>query len=451
MSIEPDQMRRSHVNKSEIFGWCTFDFANSAYTTIIITVCFNVVFTHLIVGPDSKANHATGNFLWSVTLSLSWLLSALVGPILGALSDASHRRKWFLGASVVLCSLATAGLFLATPGRVVLAAVLVILSNLGFGLSENFISSFLPHISTPRNIGKISGFAWGLGYFGGLASILICQWVTGFVYTPENFESLRLIGPITAGFFVVGALPTFLLLREPTEGTRYSLGKSGATNVACEAYSRLRSTFHRIREYKDLARFLSANFFFQGGIAIVISFTALYADQIVGISGRWQAALFISLQVSAALGAFFFGWLWHRIGALPIINITLFVWISTVLMIYFLPQLGDFLGKKDLKPLFILIGNIAGLCLGATQSCARALVGTFSPPDKSGEFFGFWGFSGKLAAVCAIVLFGWLQKSLHIENAILLCSLFFGLGLLLNWGVDEKRGRALAMSSADGV
>lgn len=445
MSIEPDQTRCSHVKKSEIFGWCTFDFANSAYTTIIITVCFNVIFTHLIVGPDSKANYATGNFLWSVTLSISWLLCALVGPLFGAMSDASHGRKWFLGASVGLCSLTTAGLFLVTPDRVVLAAVLVILSNLGFSLSENFISSFLPHIATPSNIGKISGLAWGLGYFGGLGSILICHWATGFVYTPENFDSLRLIGPITAGFFVVGALPTFLFLREPTESTPYR----GATNVVCKAYSRLRGTFCNIRRYKDLARFLTANFFFQGGIAIVISFTALYADQIVGISGRWQAALFISLQVSAALGAFFFGWLWHRIGAIAIINITLFVWIATGLMIYFLPQLGHFIGTKDLKPLFVLIGNIAGLCLGATQSCARALVGIFSPPEKSGEFFGFWGFSGKLAAVCAIVLFGWLQKSVRIENAILLCSLFFGLGLFLNWGVDEKRGRALAMSWAD--
>ncbi len=440
MNIQHSPLRR----KLEVIGWCIFDFANSSYTTIIITVCFNVVFAKLIVGPtgNDPTNFSRGNLIWSVVLSIAWICTALVGPLFGALSDLSHRRKAFLVGSVAACVFSTAGLYAIEPGNVFPASTFVILSCISFGLSENFISAFLPHISNSNNIGIISGFAWGIGYFGGLGSIILCQWFTGFEYTIENYPSLRLIGPITAAFFLVGSLPTFIFVPEP----KTSFSPHPKLSTISNAYHTLFKTISSINRYQDLARFLLANFFFQGGVAIVISFTALYADQVVGIQGSWQAALFITLQLSAAAGAFLFGILQHQIGAIRAINMTLLIWISTVLLIFFLPSIAAVTGWNDLRLPFVLIGNMAGLCLGATQSCTRALVGMFSPREKSGEFFGFWGFSGKIASVFAVILFGVLQSVFSIDRAILFCSLLFGMGLLLNQTVNEKRGKEVAAS-----
>jgi len=387
------------------------------------------------VGPDADSVYAYGrsNFLWALVLSSSWLISALSGPFFGALSDRWGKRKTLLALSVVVCALSTASLYFAQPRQIILTATLVIVSNLAYALSENFISAFLPHITTASNIGKISGLAWGIGYFGGLASIIVCAAATGFRYTLDNFERLRLLGPITAIFFIGGSIPTFLFVREP----RVSRAATTLGTAIRSAYSELHQTLLNLRQFRDLALFLLASFFFQGGLSIVISFAAVYGEQVVGISGGWQAAFFISLQITAAFGAFFCGWIEHRVGALRCINVTLLIWISTILMIFYLQDFCRIFHIEDIRLPFLVIGNCAGLCLGATQSSARTLVGIFSPPEKSGEFFGFWGFSGKLAAVFATFAFGALQALFSLQGALLFCVLFFAIGFFINQAVRE--------------
>lgn len=439
---QPDSppVNMSHsTSRREVFGWAMFDVANSAYTTIIITVAFNSIFAELITGPDTPggSTFTRGNWLWAVVVSSAAFLAAILSPLFGAMSDVSQSRKKFLGFSVALCAGATAGLYFVEPGQVAFAASLIILSNLGFALSENFISSFLPHISNESNIGKISGLAWGLGYFGGLLSIVIVQAATGLNYRPENFELLRLVGPLTALFFVVASIPTFIFVREP----KVALANTHTfKDTVIKAYRELGATLRHLADFQDLARFLVSFFFFQGGLAIVISFAALYGKQVVGIDGKWQTIFFVSLQLTAAAGAFSFGWLQHHIGALKSVNITLGIWITTILMIFYLKEISSWFPTTDTKAIFIVIGNFAGFCLGATQSSARALVGMFSPPDRSGEFYGFWGLAGKLASVTATLTFGALQKFFNLQNAMLMCSLFFVVGLLVNLRVNEKRG-----------
>ncbi len=433
----------SAVKKREIFGWCLFDVANSSYTTTIITVFFGRIFAEVIVGPnaDNPDSFAYGNLLWSWLLGASWFLTAILGPFFGAMSDVGGRRKLFLAFSVLLCSLATAMLYTAAPGMIVWAALLVIISNLGFSLSENFIAAFLPHISTPQNIGKISGWSWGLGYIGGIGSIILCATIVNVEeYSAATFYALRWVGPVTAVFFLVFSLPTFLFVREPRAMVASSFAlKSALSN----AYHEFFSTFKKLRDFPDLARFLLSFFFFFGGLSIVISFAAIYAAQVVGItSGKWQTIFFLVINLSAAVGAVGFGYVQSRLGALKTVNLTLVVWIATVLMIYFLEDLGRLLGVSDLKLLFIGVANFAGVCLGATQSAARALVGLFSPPERSGEFFGFWGLAGKLSAVFSVLVFGFLQTVLSLHASMLACVSFFAIGLLLNRTVNEARGRA---------
>jgi UMF1 family MFS transporter len=143
-----------------------FDFANSSYTTVIITVVFCVIFPRLIVadGPEFRL----GNLLWSVALSLSYLLVLLTAPVFGAIMDYTGAKKKFLFASCLLTVIATAALYFVTPGAVLLGMLFIILSNVGFSYSESFVSSFLPGLGPPDDLGKISGWAWGGGYYGGL-------------------------------------------------------------------------------------------------------------------------------------------------------------------------------------------------------------------------------------------------------------------------------------------
>jgi MFS transporter, UMF1 family len=414
-----------------LWGWCLFDVANSSYTTLIITVAFNVVFTRLIVGAAEDGTLTTANTLWAWVLSASWFVVALAGPLLGAFSDEHRARKRMLFFSVVFCCFTSACLYYVRPGGIALAVILVALSNIGFSLSENFISAFLPSLARPEEMGRISGLAWGMGYFGGLISIVLCQAITGLEYEIGNFDRLRWIGPLTAVFFAVASLPALLWLKEPEQQSEP------------EGWKVLTQTAKRLWFQKDLLRFLISFFFFQGALGIVISFAAIYGEQEVGMRGGWQAAFFITLQLTAAGGAFLFGWLQSRYGGLRTLDLTLLIWIATVIAIFYLKELGSFLGVENLKALFLVVGNFAGLCLGATQACARALVGQMAPEGRSGEVFGFWGFSGKLAMVASLGVFGLIQSVWGLKPALLLCVLLFSISLFIHRFIQEPR-RALA-------
>ena len=206
------QEEPSTVKRREIFGWAMFDFANSSYTTIIVTVAFSIYFTKL-VAPGAKADWWWG----TIGIGISNLLVMVTAPIVGAVADDSGRKKLFLFCSYLLCVLGTMALYFVTPGALGLALVLFIISNLAYSYGENFAGAFLPEISTPANIGKISGFGWGLGYFGGLACLLLIQPLLADGFTESNLHNLRRVWPLTGLFFAVAGVPTFLFLRERAE------------------------------------------------------------------------------------------------------------------------------------------------------------------------------------------------------------------------------------------
>ncbi|MBN1205203.1 MAG: MFS transporter [Myxococcaceae bacterium] len=423
----------------EIFGWAMFDFANSSYTTVIITVAFSVIFPKLIVGDERS-----GNFLWSLALSTSLLLVALSGPVLGSLMDFSAAKKKFLFASYLLTVLSTAALYFVTPGAVALCVFLIVLSNYGFSAGENFSSAFLPELGPPEQLGKISGMAWGIGYFGGLLSTALIFLLTT-PHTVENLEGVRLIGPITGGFFLVAGIPTFLLLKE--RGTPKVL-PPGESYLAA-GFRRLNRTLRELRDFRDLIVFLFSFFFAYAGLSIVISFAFIYGDQVIGWSTTSQAAMFVLTNVSAAVGALLFGFIQDRIGDKRTYNITLIIWIVAVLLIWGAPRLTDWLnetlGKQwKAESVFLCIGALAGLCLGSTQSAARAMVGVFSPESKAGEFYGFWGLFGKLSAIFGLMSLGFLQIQLGLQGSILLCVLFFLISFVISFFVDERRGKEMA-------
>lgn len=431
------------ASKREIFGWAMFDFANSSYTTVIITVVFSVIFPRLIVG--DAPGYRMGNLLWSLSLSISYLLVLLTAPVFGAIMDYTASKKKFLFAAALLTSVATASLYFVAPGMVILCMALIVISNLGFSLSESFVSSFLTNLGPPEDLGKISGYAWGLGYFGGLLSTSLVMFGLGAL-TMDNFPRLRFVGPITGLFFMLAAIPTFLWVREP--GIQRQL-PPGETYLQV-ALGRIRKTWIDIRDYRDLLTLLASFFFAYAGLSIVISFAFIYGDQIIRWKPLTQMLMFVATQLTAAGGAFFFGLLQDRWGAKRTFMLTLLLWIAAVALIYGVRDItnainGLLKSSIETEQIFLVVGSLAGLSLGATQSSCRAMVGIFTPVSKSGEFFGLWGFTGRFAAIVGLMGLGFLQASFGLRNAVLLCSIFFAISLAVVFFVDEKRGAAAAV------
>ncbi|CAN5376673.1 MFS transporter [soil metagenome] len=429
--------------KKEIFGWAMFDFANQAYTLLIITVIFPVLFTTVIVG-DSGDDYRLGNLLWSVALGISYFLVVLSGPVFGAIMDYSALKKRFLFFSYIATITGTTLLYFVEPGMIVLGVTLIIISNFAYATGESFIAAFLTSLGPPKDLGKISGFGWALGYIGGLVS-------AGFVIvflgdaTAENFDRIRWVGPFAAIFFMLAAIPTFMWVKEP--GKRKVL-PPGASFISM-GFRRLGSTVRDIRQFWDLAIFLISVFFAMAGIYIVISFAFIYGDQVVRWDEEVRILMFVVVQITAAIGAISFGFIQDKIGSKLTYNLTLILWFFSVLGIWAVTDLTAWynmlLGTDvDAQYVFLFIGILAGLSLGSSQSASRALVGLFSPEHKSAEFFGFWGLSNKLAGVFGLIGLGLLQVQFGLQMSVLFCAALFLAGIFVNLFVNESRGKAVA-------
>ena len=431
------------ASKKEIFGWAMFDFANQAYTLLIITVIFPVLFTTVIVG-DTNQDYRLGNLLWSIALAISYFLVVLSGPVFGAIMDYSALKKRFLFYSYTLTIVSTALLYFIEPGLVVLGVTLIVISNFAYAIGENFIASFLPSLGPPGDLGKISGFGWALGYVGGL-------FAAGFVIlylgepTAENFDRIRWVGPYAALFFMLAAIPTFVWVKEP--GARKELPK-GETFMSV-GFKRLGETIKMVGQFRDLMVFLISVFFAMAGIYIIISFAFIYGDQVVQWDDSVRVLMFVVVQVTAAIGAFSFGFIQDKIGAKVTYNFTLGLWFLGVLGIWAVTDITNWLNATfdaefEAQYVFLYIGIIAGLSLGSSQSASRALVGLFTPEQKSAEFFGFWGLSNKIAGVFGIIGIGLLQAEFGLHQSVLFCAFLFLIAIAISLFVNEKRGEHAA-------
>ena len=433
---------RKRAPTKEIFGWAMFDFANQAYTLLIITVIFGDLFTRVIVGdgPDYRL----GNLLWSIALAISYLMVVAVNPLCGAIMDYSRLRKRFLLVSYLLTIVATALLWLVEPGWIVLAMTLIIISNFAYAIGEAFIASFLPGLGPRKDLGWISGLGWSLGYIGGLVSTIFALYFLGDV-SAENYDRVRWVGPFAAGFFLLAALPTFIWLRE--RGRRRAL-PPGQSMIGA-GIGRLKDTLTHLTYFQDLRNLLISVFFMMAGIYIIVSFSFIYGSQVIGWEEHVRVMMFVTVQITAAIGALGFGFLQSRIGARRTYLITLGLWIAAILAIWQTPLLTDivqalFQVEWEAQYVFLFAGSLAGLSLGSSQSAGRALVGVLTPNGKAAEFFGFWGTASKLAAVFGILGLGLLQAWLGLATAIVFCLLLFAVAMVTVLPVNEQRGTEVA-------
>ncbi|MDY7114799.1 MFS transporter [Halomonas sp. SSL-5] len=432
---------RSRASRKEILGWAMFDFANQAYTLLIITVVFGELFTTVIVG-DRGDGYRLANFLWSLALAVSYLLVVVTGPLCGAVMDYQASKKRFLFASYLATVATTAMLYFVAPGYVVLGLLLIVVSNYAYSMGESFIAAFLPDLGPPEDLGKISGFGWALGYVGGLFAAGFTLVVLGEA-TTENFERIRWVGPFAAAFFLVTAIPTFLWVKE--RGTPQPPGKP-YREIALE---RVSTTLHELKRFRDLGIFLVSLLFSMAGVYIIIAFAFIYGAQVIGWDESIRNLMFIIVQVTAAAGALGFGFIQDRIGTKVTYLFTLVLWVAAILAIWATPEVTAMLNARfgldwEAQHLFLVVGCLAGLSLGSSQSASRALVGLFSPTRKAAEFFGFWGLANKLAGVFGIVALGLLQSVVGLKASILLCAALFIVAIGICLFVDQARGQRAA-------
>lgn len=411
----------NRASKKELFGWVMFDFANSSFTTVIITVVFSAYFVSHIVG-----DNLLGVKYWGWGLAFSNLAVMICGPFIGAVADFSGSKKRFLFVSYLFCVIFTALLFFAGKGDILLALIIVIIANIAFSTGENFCAAFLPEIAEPEQVGKVSGYGWAFGYIGGLLSLALCL----IIFKAFGQEEIQIRSTFlsTSLFFLLSAIPTFLWLRERKRPEPLPHGIS-YINIG---YSRVMDTFRDLANFGELIKFLLVFFLFSCGISTIIAFSSIYAESVVGFSKSETLIFFIVVQLSSSLGAFAFGFIEDRIGAKATIAITLVIWIAVVVMVWWSPS----------KAFFWFAGNLAGLAIGSSQSSSRAMVALFTPRSKSAEFFGLWGMSGKFAATVGIFSYSLMTTmSGSMRSAILLTGLFFIAGLIGILFIDEERGK----------
>jgi len=422
------------VRPREVWAWAMYDFANSGFTTVVITALFNAYFVAIVA---AEAPWAT--FAWTAALSISYALIILTAPLVGAYADQHAAKKRLLLIATSGCVSFTALLGLAQPGAIALALVCVSAANFFFGAGENLIAAFLPELARPRALGRVSGWGWSLGYLGGLFSLGVCLlyvvWSEAHGRGARDYVPVSML--ITAGIFALASLPTFLILEERTQPRLHH-------TALREAWREVWRTLHELRLFRDLARFLVATLFYQAGIQAVIALAAIYATQAMGFTLKDTLLLIFVVNITAAIGAFSLGQLQDRIGHLRAIALTLTGWLIAILLFWVAPP-----GEAGVN-LFWFAANLAGLCLGAAQSAGRALVGLLAPATRRAEFFGFWGLAVKFASIIGPLsygLFTWLSAHDH-RGALLLTGGHFLVGLLLLRGVNVARGRRCALSAA---
>jgi UMF1 family MFS transporter len=420
------------VKKREVFAWAMYDFANSGYTTVVLTAVFAAYFVGAVGG---GADWAT--FAWTLALSISYAIVMLTMPSIGALADLRAAKKQFLLFSTIGCVVCTAALALVGPGQVILGMVLIVLSNVFFSYGESLCASFLPELAKRDALGKVSGWGWSFGYFGGMLALGLCLgyviWAQGQGQKAAQFVPVTMI--ITAVIFALAAMVTFSMLKERAQPNPNALAASGLR----ASIEQLKNTLRQSARFTDFRRLLICAVFYQGGVAVAISLAAVYAEQEIGFKQQETMVLIFVLNIAAAAGAFGWGYFQDRLGHKLALGITLVGWIATCLIAAAVTTKGG----------FWYAATIAGLCMGSSQSAGRAMAGMFSPQAQLGEFYGLWSFATRLAAIVGLLLYGavtWITDGNH-RIAILSTAALFVIGLIVLAKVNVERGRAAAMAA----
>ncbi len=399
------------------FSWALFDWANQPYFTVVTTFIFAPYFTSYVVGDPAQ-----GQAYWGYTQAAAGILIALLSPVFGSIADAGGPRKPWIAVFVALCAIGSISLWWAVPGQTsglywILFAI--VMGTVGVEFSLVFNNAMLPTLTSPDKIGRLSGFGWGLGYVGGLSVLFIVLLAFSLPEVPmfgldkETHEHDRITGPLSGLWFVIFIIP--MMLFTPDTGST-GISKKQAVRIGL---STLLSTLASLKNYRNIMMFFIARMFYNDGILALIGFSGIYAAGLFGWNTTTLGVFGILINVFAIAGSFVGGALDDKLGSKPTIIISV-LGLSFAAMGVLSISHGEVLfGISAAMPsedtgflsspaelVFIAFAFIMGFFFGPAQAASRTLVARLSPPDKMGEFFGLFAFSGKATAFVAPFLIG---------------------------------------------
>ena len=430
MSVVPSSAQPRYDNPKVVWSWAMYDWANSAFTTLVVTFIYSFYFANTFFTDES-----TGTLWWSRAAIVSSILTALASPVFGAAADRGGSRKKFLLITTTMCVAATTVLTFISPamanGPLIALAVFVV-ADISFEVGNVFYNAFLPSIASPARIGRVSGWGWGLGYVGGTVCMLVA--LVGFASDAPWFGmskvdgwNVRATNLLVAAWFLLFSLPLFLVVPET---------RTGAARISMKAaFEELRQTASNIGRYRELVKFLLARLVFNDGLVTVFAFGSIYASKVFGMSLKQVIFFGIVLNVTSGLGAFLFGSIDDRIGGKKTIMISIVMMTVATGMAVWAPTVTW----------FWVSGILLGIFVGPNQSASRSLMGRFVPEKRQSEFFGFFAFSGKATAFMGPFLMGQLTSTFSSHRVgMASVILFFSVGGLLLMSVDEAKGMAAA-------
>jgi len=397
--------------RGRIFVWTLFDFANTSFSVIIVTVVFSKYFSNHVAGGQ--------NWIWGLAVSTSMVIAALLSPPLGAIADVSRNRKRFLLMFTLLSVICTLLMFFVQEGDILLGFVLFILANIGFEAGLVFYDAFLPNLTEKKNFGRVSGYGFAMGYVGALAVLLIVMFMLPESSSINYYYYIRLTFVVAALFFFVFSIPLFLFVREP------HVSEVIKTDVIKNGIHKSTETFKNIffrKKYPSISRFLFAFFLYNDAIITIIAFASIFAANILKMTDEQVIIFFVIVQSTAIAGSFIFGIISDHIGPKKTITITLVVWIVDVIGAFFVQTVSE----------FYIVGLLAGLAIGSSQSCSRSLMALLTPKEREAEFFGFYdGLFGKSSAVVGPLVYGIVADISNERFAALAIGVFFVVGLFV--------------------
>ena len=406
-------------------SYCMYDWANSPFSTVIITFVFASYFEKAIVGDPEKAS-----VLWGWAISFSAILIAILSPFIGRHIDKNYSHKFWLVLFTLISSLGAASLWFAYPveSSIVFILCILVISNLCFELGGVVYNSLIPNFSIENKIGELSGKAWAAGYVGGIVCLLIILF--GFIQIEdplfgikkEHAENIRIAGPIVAIWFIIFSLPLFY--KTPYRSSKIIIKKS---NIFKEVIKNIKS----IISYNDIGKFLFARMIYTDGLNTLFAFGGLYASGTFNMSFSEIIIFGIMINITAGIGALFFSYLDDKIGPKIIILISLF----------FLIIIGIFTLVITDKNLFLMLGSALGFFIGSVQASSRSFMARFIKDGNNTEIFGFFAVSGKCTAflgpaIIAIIIS--VYDSQRIGMSIIIIFLVIGFLLMLNT-VEPKK------------
>lgn len=403
-----------------VVGWCLYDWANSAFPTVVSTFVFATYFTQG-VAPDTT----TGTFLWGNATAIAAVLIAAASPILGAIADRTGRRKPWLAVFTVLCVLATAALWTVEPDSsfVVRALSLVIIATIGFEFATVFYNAMLAEVAPPAALGRVSGIGWGLGYIGGLACLVVALVVlvqadpAPFGLDPAMAEPVRATVLLVALWFAVFSLPTFVLVAEPPARVREPWRQAVGDGLR-----QLGRTLRGLRWRDTVTRFLIARMLYADGLTTLFAFGGIYAAGTFGMDFDEIILFGIALNLTAGAGAIAFGWIDDRFGPIQAITGALIGLIVFGALALVAPD----------KTWFWVAGMAMGTFMGPVQAASRTLMAHLAPAEQRAEMFGIFALSGKVTNFAGPLILGWATLAFDSQRAGMATILVFLVaGLLL--------------------